>query len=59
LRWFFLLIQISIRIVAIRALILIEITGSHVKPVKLSRGPLLPAGDGDGIALVASSHSSS
>jgi hypothetical protein len=34
-------------------LMLVDITGSQVKPLKLSRGPSSPAGGGDGIALVA------
>jgi hypothetical protein len=48
LRWFFLLI----RIIAIHALIAINITGSEVKPPKFSRGPSSPAGSGVGIAFV-------
>jgi len=53
LRCFFLLIRIRIRIVAILALIPVDITGSQVKPLEFSRGPSSPAGGADGIVLVA------
>ena len=47
-RCFFLLI----RIIAILALIPVDIAGSHVKPLEFSRSPSSPAGGGDGIAFV-------
>jgi hypothetical protein len=52
LRWFVLLIRICI--IAILALIPVDITGSPVKPLKFSRGPSSPAGGGNGIAFVTS-----
>jgi len=57
LRWFIiglqcLLLLIPIRIIAIIALIPVDINGSQVKPLKLSRGRSSPAGCGDGIGLV-------
>jgi hypothetical protein len=50
LRCFFLLIRI--RIIAILALIPVDITGSQVKPLEFSCGLSSPAGGGDGIAFV-------
>jgi hypothetical protein len=51
--YFFLLICIHIPIVAILALIPVDITGSQVEALKFSCGPSSQAGGGDGIALVA------
>ena len=50
-RCFFLLIRI--RIIAILALIPVDITGSQVKPLEFRRGPSSTAGGGDGIAIIA------
>jgi hypothetical protein len=52
-RCLFLLIRIRIRVVAILALISVDITGSQVKPLEFHHGPSSPAGGGDGIATVA------
>jgi hypothetical protein len=51
LRCFFLLLPVGI--IAILGLISVDITGSQVKPLEFSRGPMSPAGAGDGVALVA------
>ena len=50
LRCFFLLI--CIRIIAILAPIPVDITGSQIKPLELSRGPSSPAGGGNGITFI-------
>jgi hypothetical protein len=50
LRYFFLLIRI--RIIAILALIPVDVTDSQVEPLKFSHSPASPAGGGDSIAFV-------
>jgi hypothetical protein len=50
LRCFFLLIRL--RIIAILALIPVDIIASKVKPLEFSSGPSWPAGGSDGIAFV-------
>jgi hypothetical protein len=53
LRYIILLISIHIRIVAILTLIPVNLTGSLVKPLGISRRTLSPVGGGDAIALAA------
>jgi hypothetical protein len=45
-------LRIRICILAILAIIRVDITGSQVKPLEFSRGPWSPDGGGDCIALV-------
>jgi hypothetical protein len=53
LRCFFLPICIRIRIVAILALILVDITGWQVKALQFRHGPLSLAGDVDDTVIVS------